>query len=362
MVLHIGVITQGPGGSLTSSSWIRLLLPLQHLEKQGLCRLQTLPLPTHTGGPVPGGSFELPDSLDRLIVQRSSCRALPQAEAVVAACRRRGIPLVLDLDDALFALPETHPEKNRYAPTLPALDYLLAEADLRVYSTLTLARLCQERADQQGWRSGPEALLANGLDLDLWGECTRFPRRGNDQPLRLLYVGTTTHEADLELVLPELDRLEAMDPGGFQLSLVGGAPSLRPRPWLRVLEVPASSQRYPAFVSWLRRLPRHDLGLAPLVANPFNAAKSNLKLLDYAALGLGCICSPGPAYDEAIATGLALAAHPASWGKRLRWAATHRPRLRRLAQAVQRELLPRQNSGQMAADWRVILEGVITQY
>lgn len=349
--MRIGVIAQAPGGPLTSSAWIRLLLPLKRLERQGICKLHILPPP-----PCPGNPIEVPERLDRLIVQRTACTNLPRAEELVAVCRLRRIPLILDLDDALFALPAEHPERACYAPTLPALDHLLAEADLRVFTTPTLARLCGERASLQGYQIGPQAVLANSLDLELWGECSRFPRRGGGDPLRLLYVGTTTHQADLELVLVELDRLAAQRPGSFTLSLVGGAPSITPRPWLHVRQVPLSSRRYPAFVSWLRRLPRHDLGLAPLVANPFNSAKSNLKLLDYAALGLGCLCSPGLAYDSAINAGLALSAPPGQWSQQLRWANSHRPRLRRLAQAVQQELLPKHVANTMVAGWHTIFE------
>jgi len=354
--MRIGVIAQAPGGPLTSSAWIRLVLPLQRLERQGHCQLHMLPPLADPDSPV-----ELPASLDRLIVQRNACPELRQAVALVAACRQRGVPVVFDLDDALFALPAEHPERQRYAPALPALDYLLAEADFQVFSTATLARLCKKRASQQGYRAGPQTVLANGLDLELWGECRAFPRRSGTEPLRLLYVGTTTHQADLDLVLPALDRLAGHQPGSFQLTVVGGAPSLDPRPWLQVREVPLSSRRYPHFVRWLRDLPRHDLGLAPLVANPFNAAKSNLKLLDYAALSLGCLCSNGPAYNAAITADLALAADPGQWGQRLRWATSHRRRLRRLAQAARRELLASYNSQTMASSWWSILKDLSPQ-
>lgn len=356
--MRIGLIARQPGGPLTSSAWIRLLHPLQRLERQGVCELQTLPPMADCGNPV-----VLPASLDRLIVQRSACPGLPQAEALVAACRRRGIPLVLDLDDALFALPDTHPEQERYAPALPALDHLLAEADLRVFSTAALGRLCRQRAIEQGYSRGPETVVSNGLDLELWGDCRGFPPRRDAKPLRLLYVGSETHQADLDLVLPELDRLASRQPGSFRLTLVGGALSLAPRPWLQVREVPRSCRRYPRFVRWLRGLPRHDLGLAPLVSNPFNAAKSNLKLLDYAALGLGCLCSSGEAYAAEIAAGLAIAATPGQWKQRLRWATTHRRCLRRLAKTARQELLSGHNSGVMATAWQNILEnpGVISR-
>ncbi len=338
-MFRVGVLAQSPGGPLTSSAWIRLLLPLRRLEQQGGCAL----VPLEPAAPGDATALAL-DGLDRLIVQRAACPTLAQAEALVQACRQRSLPLILDLDDALFALPAEHPERERYAPALPALEHLLAAADRRVFSTATLAAQCQQ--------CGPQAVLANGLDAETWAGPARFPRAEAEGPLQLLYMGSRTHDADLALILPELDVLAASDPHAFRLTLVGGVSQPLERPWLHTLEVPLEVRRYPRFVRWLRRLPRHDLGLAPLVAHPFNAAKSDVKLLDYAALGLPALCSPGPAYQELLAAGLALPAEPGQWAEQIRWAARHRRRLRRLAQAAHGYLWEQRSSEQLARGWQ----------
>ena len=337
MSLRVGVLAQAPGAPLTSSAWIRLLLPLQRLEQQGGCVLTQL---------KPGAT---PVCLDRLIVQRAACPRLEAAEALVQACRAQGLPLILDLDDALFALPAEHPERERYAPALPALEHLLAAADRRVFSTPTLAAQCQTFG-------GARAVLANGLDADTWAGPKRFPRAEAEGPLQLLYMGSRTHDADLALILPELDALAAQDPDAFRLTLVGGLSQPLQRPWLTVAEVPLEARRYPRFVRWLRRLHRHDLGLAPLVANSFNAAKSDVKLLDYAALGLPALCSPGPAYQELLAAGLALPAEPGQWAEQILWAARHRRRLRRLAQVAHGYLWRQRSSEQVGQQWKGVLE------
>lgn len=342
-MLRVGVLAQAPCGPLTSSAWIRLLLPLRLLEQEGLCAHVQLK-PAASGDPAP---FALA-GLDRLIVQRAACPTQALAEALVQACRERSLPLILDLDDALFALPAEHPERERYAPAIPALEFLLAAADLRVFSTPTLAAQCQP--------FGRQAVLANGLDPDAWAGPARFPRAEAEGPLQLLYMGSRTHDADLALILPELDALAAREPNAFCLTLVGGVSQPLQRPWLHTLEVPLEARRYPRFVRWLRRLPRHDLGLAPLVANTFNAAKSDVKLLDYAALGLPALCSPGPPYQELLAAGLALPAEPGQWAEQITWAARHRRRLRRLAQAVHRYLWAERSSAPVAKGWQQLME------
>jgi O-antigen biosynthesis protein len=341
-MLRVGVLAQAPGGPLTSSAWIRLLLPLRRLEQHGACVLMQRE-------PSAMGDLALAlAGLDCLIVQRAACPTLAQAEALVQACRQRSLPLILDLDDALFALPADHPERGRYAPAIPALEHLLAAADLRVFSTATLAAQCQQ--------FGPQAVLANGLDAEAWAGPVRFPRAEAEGPLQLLYMGSRTHDGDLALILPELDALAASDPHAFRFTLVGGVSQPLQRPWLHSLAVPLDARRYPRFVRWLRRLPRHDLGLAPLKFNPFNASKSDVKLLDYAALGLPSLCSPGPAYQHLLEAGLALPAEPGQWGEQIRWAVRHRRRLRRLAQSAHGYLWKQRSGEQLAQGWKEVLD------
>ena len=346
MSLRLGVLAQAPAGPLTSSAWIRLLLPLQRLQQQGACVLTLLDSAEQLGALA---------GLDRLIVQRAASPSLDVAENLVQACRAQGLPLILDLDDALFALPAGHPERERYAPALPALDHLLGAADLRVFSTRHLAQQCRQRLRAQGHAPGADALLANGLDADAWAGPARFPRAEADGPFKLLYMGSRTHDADLALILPELDALAARIPQAFRLTLVGGMEQPPQRPWLEPLAVPLEFRRYPRFVRWLRRLPRHDLGLAPLAASEFNAAKSDVKLLDYAALGLPALSSTGPAYQGLLAAGLALAAEPGQWAEQIGWAAHHRRRLRRLAQAAHGHLWDARSSEQLAQGWLGLL-------
>jgi hypothetical protein len=352
MPARIGVLTQAPEAPLTSSAWIRLLLPLQLLERQGHCQIRRLQWPKPHRPALPRLK-----GLAALIVQRAACPSLPWAEALVTACQARGVPLIFDLDDALFALPVTHPEHQRYAPTLAALNHLLAQASLRVYSSPALAELCGQHLRRLGHADRPHAVLPNGLDPTTWGR-RRFPCRCRQgDPLQLLYMGTRTHNADLALILPELDALAAARPGLFELTLIGGTsePLQGQRPWLQTLEVPLQARRYPQFVAWLRQCPRADLGLAPLAPNPFNAAKSDLKVLDYAALGLPTLCSSGPAYNDLIASGLAEGAEPGEWGQRIRWAARHRWRLRWRAYRVRRYLWGQRTVCHMARDWRQLL-------
>jgi glycosyltransferase involved in cell wall biosynthesis len=94
---------------------------------------------------------------------------------------------------------------------------------------------------------------------------------------------------------------------------------------------------YPGFVQWLTSaLPGWHIGLAPLLDTPFNRAKSAIKVMDYAALGLGVVASDVAVYRGSVASGPAgqLVANDArAWYAALSWLI--RNRALRLAMAAE---------------------------
>jgi hypothetical protein len=59
-----------------------------------------------------------------------------------------------------------------------------------------------------------------------------------------------------------------------------------------------------------------DIGIGPLKPTPFNAAKSGLRAIEYAALGIPCVLSDGPAYRPWVApsyTGYLATWKPGDW-------------------------------------------------
>jgi hypothetical protein len=115
-------------------------------------------------------------------------------------------------------------------------------------------------------------------------------------------MGTATHGADLDLVLPALARLHETFGERIAIEIVGiTGPGVLP-PFIRRVEVPRrAGLSYPAFVAWLtdrqRRQP-WSIGIAPLANTAFNRCKSAIKVLDYAALGLATVVSDMPVYRD----------------------------------------------------------------
>ena len=174
-------------------------------------------------------------------------------------------------------------------------------------------------------------MLPNALDPRLWRDW-RTPRPAilSGERVRMLYMGTHTHDADLARLRPALDRLHDERPGAFELTLVGVAAEPAPAPWLTRLSPPAEAVAYPRFVRWLRSQGPFDLGLAPLADSAFNRAKSDVKLLDYAALGLLPVVEDAAAYRADPHAG-EIAVHAQDWAEALRGVLNDRDEARRRA-------------------------------
>ncbi|ATE64032.1 glycosyltransferase [Rhizorhabdus dicambivorans] len=276
--LAVHIIAKHSAIGPQSSAYIRLVAPLSDESVAGRLRL-TLGAP---GDPLP--------DCDVCIVQRT---ALPTIGAVDALVRQLGAmdaALVVDVDDAFTLIGPEHPEHDLYRPLNAALDRLVAAAAETWFSTEELARAYAPLAPRS-------VIVANAIDPRLWRDWRRQrPRPFSGSRVRMLYMGTHTHGPDFALIRPALDQLHAERGDAFDVTVIGIDPDIAPAPWLHRLALPAGAVSYPRFVRWLREQGPFDLGLAPLADNDFNRCKSDIKALDYAALGILPLLSDGPAY------------------------------------------------------------------
>jgi hypothetical protein len=286
-----------------SSAYIRLVAPLTDDTVARRVRLS-----------LGGADDPLPDC-DICIVQRTALRSTAAVDALLRSLGERSAVLVTDIDDAFSRIGPDHPEEAVYRPLNAALERAIAASAETWFAT------AEVRAAYAG-HAARSAIVPNMLDPRIWRDWRR-PRppilRGGK--VRMLYMGTHTHGADFALIRPALDRLAAEQPDTFEVTIVGIAPDLAPAPWLGRLSPPAGAIAYPRFVRWLRAQEPFDVGLAPLVDSPFNRAKSDIKLLDYAALGMLPVVSDTPPYQpdrEAAALSVQVGASSEQWVAALR--------------------------------------------
>jgi glycosyltransferase involved in cell wall biosynthesis len=270
-------------GALTPCAYIRLLQPLDH--------------------PAIGGDFDivLADAAEALnyradimVTQRDAAADAATADALIRHCRTHGITLLYDLDDDLRHVPRDHPDAPALRPRARLVSRLVRGADAVWVSTPALAAaLADLRADVR--------VVVNGLDERLWAASPPpLPRQG---PVRILFMGTATHDGDFAIVEGALARLHAVFAEHVSIELLGVSSRADLPSWVNRIGMSVhASASYPGFVNWITQQ-RWDIGIAPLADTPFNRCKSAIKVLDYWALGLPVLASDRPVYRGALADG-----------------------------------------------------------
>ena len=246
---------------------------------------------------------------DIVVTQRYAVPNIAAANALARHARETKARLLFDIDDDLLNIPTDHPDAADLRPKTAVVTCMIDNADMVWVST-------QPLADRIGRAARQVRVIPNGLDEGLWS-AHRPPPRDRFGPVRVLCMGTATHDGDFAMILPALQRLR--DEFGYRLivDLLGFTSSTDLPDWVsRVSMTPHATRSYPGFVNWIVRQPGWDIGLAPLLDNPFNACKSPIKTLDYAALGIPVVASDVGVYRGSVADGpggMLVANTPVAW-------------------------------------------------
>lgn len=308
-------------GTPTPCGYIRLVQPLSHPATSA------------------GGRLLLADSRsvldyrpDVIVTQRHAVPSVEAAETLIDHARRSGIALVYDLDDDLLTVPPRHANAAELRPLAGVVRLMLERADFVWVST----QILKDRV--AGVR--PDALvMENRLDERLWTGHT--PRHDFiDAPVRILCMGTSTHDRDYAMIEPALARLSATYHERVMIDILGMTTSREIPERLRRLGPPAQASRsYPGFAAWMSQYqPCWHIGLAPLADTAFNRSKSAIKTMDYTALGLAILASDVAPYRGSLADGTAgclLPNDPDIWFAALDWLVRDQNQRRAFAAAGQ---------------------------
>lgn len=231
---------------------------------------------------------ELGDSFEFCIVQRTAFDSVDIANELVTNLSQSGTKLIIDTDDAFGAISKDHPEYDTHSSRMEAKNILLKHASQIWVSTAELKKSMEPSLQKKAF------VIPNGLDPRLWRTKESKETKGKSGKLRMVYMGTATHDADLKVILPALEKLNDEHPGSFSLDLVGVTDNIPDQP--RVNRVYLKSSLYPEFVKWFVAKKRFDVGLSPLQDSDFNKSKSDIKCLDYLAAGILPVVSSAEAY------------------------------------------------------------------
>ncbi|MHB1239327.1 MAG: glycosyltransferase [Gammaproteobacteria bacterium] len=267
-------------GAGSYGSWrYRLADPLAGLEGAGRARpmvveyySETAPMPTVTELARLG-----PDTLFMHNAVHDSQIALIKEYREL----RQGF-VVFGQDDLMFELPGKNPfQKTVFKDIKRRLRTCIGLADRLVVTTEPLAEAYREWAQDV-------RIVPNYLERSVWG-ALRSERRTARRP-RVGWAGAMQHGGDLEILI------EVVKETAGELDWVFFGMCLEElRPLAAELCPAVAFDDYPKVLARLNL----DLAVAPLARNRFNEAKSNLRILEYGALGWPVVCSDIQPYRDA---------------------------------------------------------------
>ena len=229
------------------------------------------------------------------------------AAELIESARKRGLPIVFDIDDYLFDpwvmpyIEAMHYGMNQ-AEALRILDAFGACLDQCDYFTGSTSYLTGQAAE---WRKD-SFVIRNGLNAAqvllsrLALEQRSIHRRGHGTRIGY-FSGSRTHQADFRVVYPALMSV-LREEADTRLAIVGHLdvgdfPGLAP--FMDQIDIlPARHwSELPAVITGV------DINLIPLELTPFNEGKSNLKYYEAGLLKVPSIASPTRIHLENITPG-----------------------------------------------------------
>jgi glycosyltransferase involved in cell wall biosynthesis len=280
--------------------------------------------------------------------------ATPEMLALMAHLRRLGVPFAWEVDDLIFdqalyrqnsnlADLDTALQKNLLDGVMLYREALLA-CGRGIASTAELAQAMREAG------VADVAVVENALDDETLALAGTI--RGSHVPHDGILVtygsGTKTHDTDFRQASAALLRL------------------LRARPEVRLrvigeLNLPAEFEAVATRVERLGPMPyaryltllgESDINLAPLEPGVFNDAKSNIKFLEAAILGVPSVCSPRAQFAAVVRDGESgfLADDEAAWFAALEALAGDAGLRRRLGETAMQDAVRRYAPDAVARD------------
>lgn len=276
LLSHLPTILSGrlSGGS----GEYRVEQPLRLLRQLGLMHTAVIPIGLSEG-------VRLPTLLE---VRKIGCQTLMVQNPITdihllyLEMYKKYVPelkVIVGLDDLLGAVPEksgVYVYHQRYfRDARSRLRKALRYADRLLVSTQPLVDAFADMIDDI-------VVVPNRLRKEDWGylQKPRLPVAG--RKLRVGWVGAQQHQGDLELIAEVVKETAHEVDWVFMGMWPEGVDE-----FIKEKHGSVSFSEYPAKVATLQL----DIALAPLEDNAFNEAKSNLRLLEYGAMGWSVICS-----------------------------------------------------------------------
>jgi len=265
--------------------------------------------------------------------------------------RLHNIPFIYDIDDNFFEIPlDTVSGKYHRDPRqIDCLELYIKNAALvRLYSTEMVARLRDLGVDGK--------LISPPLN---WEMVAASEDSENSRSIKIVYPTSRKEDSLGEIFLDALMAIQQTHRQDIELHFWGYFPRVIKKD--ENVFFHAYIQNYAQYLRVFSKL-NFDIGLAPLLDDPFHRSKTNNKYREFGACGIAGIYSNVPVYSEFVSnyeTGILVDNTSDEWYKALVQLIEDHKLRQRIGKAARQDLFVRYPPGRFENVWAEQINSVL---
>jgi glycosyltransferase involved in cell wall biosynthesis len=229
------------------------------------------------------------EEVDLVIIQRDFPGYYNEYCRVFEKAKKLGKPVVYEIDDLLLDLPEFHPDLSRYKPIRYRILEAIINSDAIICSNIVLRTYIQQFSENI-------YVLPNYIIPEIWDVRFSSKIKKNEYPVKITFMGSASHLADLEMIQPVLYKISQKYASKVEFAFWGCKPPGALEKARNSIYLDIALPDYKSFAKWFLSQ-TSDLFIAPLVDCDFNRSKSSLKYLECSILGVPGVYSNLPPYS-----------------------------------------------------------------
>ena len=211
--------------------------------------------------------------------------------------KKFNVPIVYEIDDMLIGIPDYNYATKYYTKNEEWVKKCMGLSDAMITSTPQLKKVYAEYCNNI-------SVIPNHLPKFIWGDIYPAHDYYDGEKIKILWSGSQNHFSHSQLtpgihggdfgqkllnfITKTTDKYDWYFVGSMPNELIPVKDKICFLPWQNIFE-------YPNAVKTIEP----DIAIAPLVDNPFNACKSNIKMLEFTAMGAAGIYSNVMPYHAA---------------------------------------------------------------
>ena len=287
----------------------RMIWPAEALQAQGKdVVIQKRPriLANHAINPPAVLDVEIPPRTDVVVFQRPGSYQISQ---IIPILQKRGVKVVIDMDDDLETIHKMNPSFSYYDPSSSPnrnWQWVKKACSMADVVTATTEALLEKYAGKDNGVLLPNCVPDRFLKVD----------QPANEVVTVGWAGwVKTHPEDLQITHGAVNEAISKQPARFM--------AIGDRDAFNKLQIrnrePNIYHPGVEFNEYADVVSRLDIGIVPLEDSEFNRSKSWLKALEYAALGVASVVSPTPDNMKLVEQGAAYVARsPKAWRDAIR--------------------------------------------